>query len=225
MSSQVPMAQVCDRYKKLYSGVIYDVLEEMGYPNQALAPDLRPLDPDCVLAGPAFTVKGIPDPTADPELREKRITLFKAMTDHCIDVRDCSFDMRVAHYGEMNATLGLKYGCTGAVVDGGVRDSVFLKKMNFPVFARFHTPVEALGRWSYYRWQVPINMRGILTEVVIVNPGDFVFGDIDGVMIVPRDITMKVLEKSEKMVNTESKAREEYREGDPEEVYMKYKRL
>ena len=225
MSPQVPMKEICERYKKLYSGAIYDVMEEMGYPDQALAPDLRPLDPDSVLAGPAFTVKGIPDPTADPELREKRITLFKAMSDPCIDVRDCSFDTRVAHYGEMNATLGLKYGCTGAVVDGGVRDSGFLKKMKFPVFSRFHTPVEALGRWSYYKWQVPINMRGILNKVVVVNPGDFVFGDIDGVIIVPKEVTLEVLVKTEKMVNTENNARQEYIEGDPEEVYSKYKRL
>jgi 4-hydroxy-4-methyl-2-oxoglutarate aldolase len=217
-----PISAICDRYKQLYAGVIYDVLDHRGFPNQVLASDMRPLRPDMVVAGPAFTIKGISDPTGDPELLEKRIKLFKAMSYPCVDVRDCGFDTRVAHYGEMNATLGRKHGAVGAIVDGGTRDSRHLLEMGFPVFARYYTPVEAKKRWSYYTWQVPIVLRGSMSATVQVNPGDFVFGDIDGVVIIPKELTLSVLEEAEALVGRENQARKDYVDGDVEDVYRRY---
>lgn len=214
--------EICDRYRALYTGVVYDVLEKLGHPYQVLASDLRPLRPEMVISGPAFTIKGISDPTGDPDLLEKRIKLFKEMTHPCIDVRDCGFDMRAAHYGEMNATLGIKHGVTGAVIDGGIRDTRHILAMDIPVFARYFTPVEAKMRWSYYAWNLPVTMRGALTSTVTVHPGDFMFGDIDGIIVVPKDLTEEVLRKSEELVNHENKARAEYKSEDVEEVYRRY---
>lgn len=221
------MLAVCERYKRLYTGLVYDILDEMDLPNQALATDLRPLRPDMVVAGPAFTIQGINDPLGDPQLRERRIQLFKAMTHPCVDVRDCAFDFRVAHYGEMNAVLGRAKGAVGAVVDGGVRDSRHLLAMDFPVFNRFHSPVEAVKRWSYFRWGVPIALRGALSATVLVNPGDFIFGDIDGVVVVPKELTVEVLERAEAHARTEDSARAEFGDpnADPEEVYARYQKL
>lgn len=222
----VPMEDICARYRRLYAGAVYDILDEMGLPNQAFASDLRPLLPEMVVAGPAFTIQGVNDPTADPDLNKRRIQLFKAMRGPCIDVRDCGFDTRVAHYGEMNASLGARYGAVGAVIDGGVRDCRLLLKMDFPVFARYQTPVEAKQRWSYYRWQVPISVRGALTATVTVNPGDFIFGDMDGIVCIPQNITIEVLERAEEMVSREDRARSEYvSEIDPETTYEKFGRL
>ncbi|MEM1363344.1 MAG: RraA family protein [Pseudomonadota bacterium] len=216
------MIEICDRYKKLYTGVVYDVLEKLGYPHQVLAHDLRPLRPEMVVAGPAFTIKGISDPTGDPDLLEKRIKLFKEMTHPCIDVRDCGFDTQAAHYGEMNLTLGMKHGVTGAVIDGGIRDTRHILEMNVPVFARYYTPVEAKMRWSYYAWDLPVTLRGALTTAVIVNPGDFMFGDIDGVLSIPKDVIEEVLRKAEELVAREDKARQEYKDEDVEDVYRRY---
>lgn len=217
-----PLDDVCARYRALYAGVVYDVLDSLGHPNQCLANDLRPLRPDMVVAGPAFTIKGVSDPTGDPELLERRIQLFKAMSYPCVDVRDCGFDTHVAHYGEMNATLGIKHGAIGAVIDGGVRDGRHLLDMNFPVFARYHTPVEAKMRWSYFRWNVPVSLRGALSATVTVHPGDFIFGDIDGVVVVPKALAVDVLERAEKLVSREDTAREQYLTEDVEQVYRRY---
>jgi regulator of RNase E activity RraA len=140
------MTDICDRFKKLYTGLVYDILDGMGLPNQALATDMRPLRADMIVAGPAFTIQGINDPNGDPELRDRRIKLFKAMRHPCVDVRDCSFDTRVAHYGEMNAVLGRANGVVGAVIDGGIRDSRHLLEMNFPTISRYHSPVGAPRR-------------------------------------------------------------------------------
>jgi regulator of RNase E activity RraA len=217
------------RYAGLYSGAVYDVLDEMGLPFQALATDLKPVRPDMVVAGPAFTMKGIPDSVGKPELREKRIMMFADMKRQgvpLVDVRDCSFDTQVAHYGEMNATVGRSVGVVGAVVDGGCRDTRFLLDSDFPVFCRYQSPVEAFKRWSYYEWLQPVALRGALSAVVQVHPGDFVFGDLDGVVVVPRDAVVDVLVRAEELVATEDGVRLQFASGaDPVEVYRRHGRL
>lgn len=216
-----------ERFRPLYTGLVYDALDELGFPDQALATEIRPLRQDMVVAGPAFTIKGINDPTGDPDLRVRRIKLFKAMRYPCVDVRDCSLDFRVAHFGEMNAVLGRACGAVGTVIDGGVRDSRHLLEMDFPTFRRYHSPVEAVGRWSYYQWQVPISLRGALSAMVTVSPGDFIFGDIDGVLVIPQAIVDDVLRLAEETHKRECSAREEFSApgADPEAVYAKYGKL
>ncbi|MGH8776740.1 MAG: RraA family protein [Jiangellaceae bacterium] len=225
----VDVEALIKRYRSLYSGAVYDVLDEMGLPYQAAAPDLKPVRSDMVIAGPAFTMKGIPDSTGDEALRSRRIHMFEAMRAvgvPLIDVRDCSFDQQAAHYGEMNATVGALVGVIGAVVDGGCRDTSFLIENDFPVFCRYQSPVEAYKRWSYYDWQLPITLRGTLSAVVQVSPGDFLFGDLDGLVVVPRELTIEVLEKTEALVTLETEVRARFAAGaDPVEIYKQGGRL
>jgi 4-hydroxy-4-methyl-2-oxoglutarate aldolase len=224
-----PVEDLVKRYRALYSGAVYDVLDELGLPHQALAPDVKPVRADMVLAGPAFTMKGIPDSTGKAELRERRIHMFgdmKATGVPLIDVRDCSFDTQAAHYGEMNATVGQSCGVIGAVVDGGCRDTGFLLRAGFPTFCRYQSPVEAYRRWSYYEWQRPVALRGALSAVVPVSPGDFLFGDLDGVVVVPRDLVVEVLGRTEELVDQENGVRAEFESGaDPVAVYQRHGRL
>lgn len=225
----VDVEDLIKRYRQLYSGAIYDVLDEMGLPYQAAATDLKPIRQDMVLAGPAFTMKGIPDSTGDETLRAKRIHMFEDMRKvgvPLIDVRDCSFDEQAAHYGEMNATVGASVGVVGAVVDGGCRDTGFLLEADFPVFCKYQSPVEAYKRWSYYDWQLPITLRGALSAIVQVSPGDFLFGDLDGLIVVPRDLVLEVLEKTEALVQLETEVRAQFKAGaDPVEIYKQHGRL
>ncbi|WP_163541976.1 RraA family protein [Occultella kanbiaonis] len=225
----LPVPELIERYRRTYSGAVYDILDEMGYPHQALATELKPVKDHWVIAGPAFTLKGIPDPTGDPSLRERRIHMFEAMRAAgvpIVDVRDTSFDNQAAHYGEMNATVGAANGVVGAVVDGGSRDTRFLVDRDFPVFCRYLTPVEAVKRWSYYDWQLTVGLRGALTSVVPVSPGDFILGDLDGVVVIPKDLTVEVLERTEELVQREDEVRAEFLASpDPVAVYRKHGRL
>ncbi|WP_158607001.1 RraA family protein [Paenibacillus ginsengarvi] len=225
----VPVPELIERYKQLYTGAVYDVLDHMGYPHQALATALKPVRQDMMLAGPAFTIKGIPDIKGDEELRTRRIHLFnemRALGVPLVDTRDCSMDTQAAHYGEMNAVLGKASGVVGAVIDGGCRDTGFLLRDDFPVFCTYQNPVEAYMRWSYYDWQIPIGLRGALTSIVPVHPGDFMFGDLDGVIVVPKAIAVEVLERTEELVATENRARAEFATGaDPVQIYKKYGKL
>lgn len=227
LKSAPDMVETCDRYRKLYTGLVYDIMDEMGLPYQALATDIRPLRPDMVIAGPAFTIQGINDPVGDENLRERRIKLFGEMRYPCVDVRDCGYDTRVAHYGEMNAVLGRAKGVVGAIIDGGTRDSRHVLDMNFPLFARYNSPVEALKRWGYYRWQLPIQLRGALSATVVVRPGDFMFADIDGVLVIPQEHIVEVLRKSEEHAAVETQARADFGApgADAEAVYAKYRKL
>lgn len=221
------MVETIDRYRKLYTGLVYDIMDEMGLPHQALATDIRPVRPDMIVAGPAFTIQGISDPTGDESLRERRIKLFNDMRHPCVDVRDCGFDTRVAHYGEMNAVLGRAKGVVGAIIDGGTRDTRHILAMDFPVFARYYSPVEAVRRWSYYRWQLPVQLRGALSATVTVRPGDFMFADIDGVLVIPQEHVVEVLRKSEEHAAIEDRARGEFAApgADVEAVYARYRKL
>lgn len=225
----LPVADLVKRYTEIYSGAVYDVLDEMGYPHQALANDLKPVLHTMRIAGPAFTMKGISDISGNEDLRARRIHMFEDMSAAgvpLIDVRDCGFDTQVAHYGEMNAIVGSSCGIVGAIVDGGCRDTGFLIDMDFPIFCRYQTPVEAFNRWSYYDWQMPIGLRGALTTTVTVNPGDFMVGDLDGVVVVPKAIVVEVLLRCEELVLRENSVRAEFTSGeDPVSVYRRHGRL
>ena len=218
--------QVCQRYLTLYGGLIFDILEHLGYPHQVLDHDITPLSPEMKLAGPAFTVKGTSTCERDESRRYKRLSMLKEMHSPCIEVRDRGTPYRVAIYGELSATAARARGAVGAVVEGGSRDCAKLISMNFPVFARYRCPVEAFGRWTMVEYQVPIVLSGELTDTVVVHPGDFIFGDLDGVLVIPKDLTMQVLTEGERVARIEDEARIDFGRGeDPVAVFERHKRL
>ncbi len=216
----------CERYRRLYGGLVYDVLEHFGYPNQVVSHQIVPLDAGMKIAGPAFTVKGTMSCLRDEKIRYKRLVMIKEMRRPCVEVRDCGTPFPVALYGELSASSARAHGAVGALVDGGVRDCSHLISMGFPVFSRYRNPVEAFGRWALLEYQVPILISGELTAAVQVNPGDFIFGDYDGVLVIPAALTMKVLEECERVKGIEDVAREEFARGeDPVGVFERHKRL
>ncbi|MBV8830218.1 MAG: RraA family protein [Acidobacteriaceae bacterium] len=218
--------QICDRYKQLYGGVIYDVLEHLGYPDQVLSHSFMPLKDEIKLAGPAFTVKGTPSCEKNTEVRYRRLKMIREMTRPCIEVRDGGTPYPVAIYGELSATSAAAHGAVGAIINGGTRDCSFLNAMQFPVFTRYRTPIEAFGRWQLLEYQVPVRLDGETTADVIVNPGDFIFGDFDGLLVIPKDLAMPVLTECERIVGIENEARLEFARGeDPVAVFEKHKRL
>lgn len=222
----VSLEEVCQRYQRLYAGVIYDVLENLGLPNQAVSHHLQPLMPDMKLAGPAFTVKGIMTCERDEEGRHRRIGMIKQMTPPCIEVRDRGTPFNVALYGELSATTSRAHGAVGALIDGATRDSSRLVAMHFPVFSRGRNPVEAFGRYQMLKCQVPVLLSGETVEAIRVDPGDFIFGDLDGVLVIPRDLTFQVLIECERIAGIESSARAEFARGDdPVEVFQRHRRL
>jgi regulator of RNase E activity RraA len=149
-----------------------------------------------------------------------------SMTHPCIEVRDQGTPFNVAIYGELSATTARAHGAVGALIDGGTRDSGHLVAMGFPVFARYRCPIEAFGRYTLLKCQVPIRVSGETTQTVEVNPGDFIFGEEDGVLVVPKDLILGVLEECERIKGLEDQARHDFARGDdPVEVFQRYQRF
>jgi 4-hydroxy-4-methyl-2-oxoglutarate aldolase len=220
------MEEICERYKRLYAGAVYDVLEGLGYPDQALAHDLVALSPGMKLAGPAFTVKGTVTGERDTAGRSQRMKMVCSMTHPCIEVRDRGTPFNVAIYGELSATTARAHGAVGALIDGGTRDSGHMIRMGFPVFARYRCPIEAFGRYTLLKCQVPVRISGETTQTVEVQPGDFIFGEDDGVVVVPKDLVLPVLYECERVKGLEDQARHDFARGDdPVEVFQRYQRF
>lgn len=213
------------RYLKLYTGLVYDSMEEMGYIGRAMDSGIYPLLHTMKVAGPAFTVHCISTPNKDSYRHDLRLGMLKSMSPGCIQIRDTQNNITCGQFGEISATAAAAAGCAGAVIDGSTRDSNYLIDMGFPTFCRFRNPVEALGRFMAVDYQIPIYVKGIDGRLII-NPGDFIFGDNDGVVIVPKEITVAVLEKSEEFFASESKSRAAMATGqDPFKVYEEFGRF
>jgi len=119
----------------------------------------------------------------------------------------------VCFFGELIA-LGMKRrGCAGALVDGGIRDIEWIAKQRFPIYARYRTPVQSIGRWKVTAWQVPVEMSGATSRSVEVKPGDFVLADADGVIIVPARLATEVLTEAERLTKKEARIRRELDRG------------
>ncbi|MCG8604732.1 RraA family protein [bacterium] len=214
-------AEIAKRFNPLYSALIYDTLEEFGYPDQAISSSIKPIEKSMKVAGPAFTVRGSNSPKR--EKQETGLEMIESLWPGCVCVMDTGNDYVAAHWGEITSTAARGQGCVGTVVDGGIRDSGYVIAMGYPAFARYQTPVEAYGRFEIIEWEKQINFAGATSTRVAINPGDYVFGDLDGIVIIPADLTLKVLETAEKRFETERKVREDLKAGGaPLEVFRKY---
>jgi 4-hydroxy-4-methyl-2-oxoglutarate aldolase len=144
--------------------------------------------------------------------------MLDSITPGTVSVWACGGSTECAHWGEMMSTAERERGCTGAVIDGGVRDLDFINAMKYPVFARFRCSASSIGRWD-------IKEHGVTIRIgeTVIHPGDFVFGDVDGVVVVPKDITLDVLIGAEDVYERERGMREELRRGvSVKEAYFKY---
>ena len=216
--TKLTLDQIIARYKALYTGGVSDILDEMGLHNQSLPYYLTPLKTDMVVAGPAFTGQGYPVDDLTNDDSSSRIDMLESIKPKTVSVWQTNGHMESAHWGEIMSNAARERGCTGAVVDGGLRDARFLLDMDFPVFYRFRVATSSIGRWEIKEWMIPIKVGN-----TIVNPDDFVFGDIDGVVVIPKDLIVEVLLKSEQIVERENKMRVELSKGTTvSEVYKKY---
>ena len=134
-----------------------------------------------------------------------------------VAVYQCHHD-RSAHFGELSATSLASRGVAGCVIDGGCRDVRLIEAEGFPVFTRFVTPED-----STWRWEVTATQEPITIGTVRIEPGDWVVGDEDGVVVVPLDIAAGVLAAAEAKVGTESAIRVAVRDGmSPLDAYERF---
>ncbi len=207
-----------DRLARTYTGVVHDVMRAMGLSDFTLPPSIRPLFPDQVLAGEVATVSGRVDTSADPHATLLGWTglLSKARADTVLICQPN--DSEVAHMGELSAeTLKLK-GVRGYVVDGGCRDVEFILKLGFPVWCRYFTPRDIVGYWLPEAFDQPITIGP-----VTIRAGDYVLGDRDGMVVLPKRQAEEIVAAAEQAIQTENLVRKAILEGiDPQEAYLRH---
>ena len=207
-----------DRFAALYTAALADVLDDLGYREQTLPPEVRPVSPGMRLAGQAFTVADEPGAQADWDATiRKTLAMLGSVPAGHVAVYATGHD-RSAHFGELSAVSLASRGVAGCVIDGGCRDTRFIADEGFPVFARFVTPEDSTWRWSVTATQTPIEIGSVGIE-----PGDWVVGDEDGVVVVPQAVAGDVLEAAEAKAATENRIRDAVRSGvTPLEAYERH---
>ena len=201
--------QLIERLAKIpYTGALSDILDERGFPNQVLPAEIQSLEPGVTLAGRALTIIGEPTRATDAE------TIFLPFLRMLGDVKPGDVlvsqpqDTLAAHLGELSSETAKFRGARGAVIDGGARDTDYIRKLGFPLFARYKTPRDIVGRWRLVDYNVPVQIG-----VVTIHPGDLIAGDHDGVIVIPRAIAEEVVTLAEELVDTENLVRKAILEG------------
>ena len=198
----IPLEELCERYEKLYTGAVNDVLREMCLPNQGLPTSIMPLRDEMVVCGEAFTVKAVKDPTMGGELEVRADMLDKLRPGHVV-IWNANGEDHASHWGGVMTQASIKRGCRGAIVDGGIRDTKDILSQNFPIWYRYRTSNGALSHTKIVGYQVPIFVGDI-----VIKPGDILLADIDGGLVIPRKIAVAVLERAEQVERNEGEIKE-----------------
>ena len=195
--------------EKLYTPVVGDILDEMGYTHQFLPPNIRPMQSEMKIAGKAMTVLMIDvfGPQEMPfgrlcecldQIQENEIYICTGGTKRC------------AYWGELlTATAKSRHGA-GAVVDGYHRDTPQVLEQNWPVFSMGGYAQDSSVRTQviHYRCTIEIGQ-------VTINDGDYIFGDVDGVVIIPKEIAKEVIDRALSKAGKEKSLRKAVEGGMP----------
>jgi len=208
--------------EKLYVPVVCDVLDAMGYRNQAMHQRLRPLLPDmrkCGLAGRARTFRWMEsDYVVEESPFGVEIEAIDSLKPGDVVIHSTDFAGTNAPWGELMSTIAKRNGAAGCICDSQIRDCVRIIEMGFPVYYTGIRPLDSVGRGRVMAYDVPVRCGGVL-----VNPGELVFADFDGIVVVPRAIEAEVLRQAAEKVGKENSSRAELLAGKTlREVYDTY---
>ena len=201
------------RFLAVDAANVADVLDQLGLPDQGLDPGFLPFPPTAgKLAGWAFTIRGQMVPYGRDSGDPDKMAACAELTEDTVSVWAGGGE-GVCFFGELIA-IGMKErGCVGALVDGGVRDVGWLKELDFPVFARYRTPVQSIGRWKVTGSGTPVSMPGATSGQVAIAPGDFILADDDGAIAIPAAVVEETLERAEAIGAKEKEIRADIAAG------------
>ena len=204
----------------LYVAVVCDILDTLGFRHQAMHQRLRPLDGDCcTFAGRARTLQWMPiEYIVNEDPYGLEIEAMDSLGEADVVIHSTDYSGTNAPWGELMTTLAKRSGAAGCVCDSQIRDCVHIKRMGFPVFCAGIRPLDSKGRARVMAFDVPVSCGDVL-----VNPGDLVFADFDGVVVIPQEAEKAVFTLAQEKVGAENLTRKELLEGKTlREVYNKY---
>ncbi len=204
--------------EKLYSAVVGDVLDKMGYRAQGFSSRIGALTPARCVSGRIFTAKVVNVNEVPPEPYKLEMEAIDTMKEGDVLVVDAGHNREASFWGELLSTACMAKGVRGIVMSTCTRDLWALEKMDFPVFGIGVTPADSLGRMDVVSYGEPIEIDG-----VSMKNGDYILGDHDGVVTIPEEVADEVIAKALEKVSGEDTVREELAAGVPvAEVFKKY---
>jgi regulator of RNase E activity RraA len=203
----IPEKELLYRFERLYTGAVNDVMREFCLLNQALPNRIQSLREYRTIAGIAFTVKSAPNAMISGEM-EFRTQMLDAMHEDAFVVWDTSQDEQATLWGGVMTATAKGKKVKAACIDGGIRDTHQILEADFPMFYKYRISNGSLGRCLITHYQITLSIGG-----VTIKPGDVILGDIDGVLVVPRDIAYQVLLRAEEILDNEKKIFGWVREG------------
>lgn len=196
--------------KHLYVPAVCDILDDLGYRQQAMHHRLRPLDTsNCVIVGRAKTFRWMEtDYVVKEDPYGLELDAMDSLKPGDVAVHSTDAGLTNAPWGELMSTLAKRNGATGCICDSLIRDCQKIMKMGFPVFHTGIRPLDSKGRGRVMAYDVPIRCGEVL-----VQPGDLVFADFDGVVVIPRDLEAEVLHRAAEKVGKENASRKALLKG------------
>ncbi len=201
--------------EQLYVPAVCDVLDALGCRDRAMHQRLRPLDAaHCVIAGRARTFRWMDtDYVVEDDLYGLEIAAMDALGPGDVAVHSTDAAGTNAPWGELMSTVAKRNGATGCVCDSNIRDCRKIIEMEFPVFYAGIRPLDSMGRGKVMAYDVPVRCGDVL-----VQPGELVFADFDGVVVVPRALEDEVLDLAYGKVTKENHSRRDLLSGDTQRV-------
>ncbi len=207
----------------LHVPAVCDILDQLGHRHQAMHQRLRPLDPaHCTIVGRARTFRWMEtDYVVEHDPYGLEIEAMDALRPGDVVVHSTDHAGTNAPWGELMSTVAQRNGATGCVCDSQIRDCRKILQLGFPVFYRGIRPLDSLGRGRVMAYDVPVQCGDVL-----VRPGELVFADFDGVVVVPRDVEDEALQRAEEKIGKETASRRELLKGRTlRDVYNEYRVL
>ncbi len=206
----------------LYVAAVCDILDAMGRRQQAMHQRLRPLLPDrhnCGFVGRARTFRWMEtDYVVKDDPYGLEIEAMDSLRVGDVAVHSTDYGGTNAPWGELMSTVAQRNGAVGCVCDSQVRDCNRIIDMGFPVYCAGIRPLDSQGRARVMAYDVPI-----MCGEVLVRPGDLVFADFDGIVVVPKEVEDEVLARAREKAGKESASRAELQAGKTlREVYDEY---
>ncbi len=204
------------RFSTLYSGVVYDTLHEDIRPSMpyVLSKGIKPAWPfSDPLVGVAFTVQGAVL-TDKKHVQTKYVDMLNSLYDGCIEMISSGVRNKLSVFGEITGKIAARGGAAGTIIDACTRDITGLAQDGYKVFSTGVSMIDALDRWQIVDYQKPLPFDGEDGDVW-VSPGDYVFADADGVLIIPHSEAFRTLEIAEERQQRENRIRRMIKENVP----------
>lgn len=215
MSHGITLSQM---RQSLYAAVVSDALDSLGYRRQSPRVQLRPYTVEGVLVGRCKTTLWADMFHADPEPYALELQAVDSCQPDDVLIAAAAGSTHSALWGELLSTACKNSGCVGAIVDGAVRDIGRMREMQFPVYARSAQVYDSLNRQRVIDLDVTVEIDGVK-----FSPGDLVIADLDGVVVVPREVEDEAITRAWEKVHTENRVRDDIRAGmKATDVFKKY---